>query len=392
MRMCNFIHGFQYKVSGYYENAKPQASELGPRRLGGIDSYSIMPIISNAASKPKEPRFSGTLYPDRSFTVGAVPPRQKSLKDIQYDRDYESQFDSYVTCETHNGSRRCEEHRFFQGIDSYNRFIKGPKLSQKRGNYGSKGITGYGRKLVRCSASLLQERFGKARLGFCTATVPNYDAGAISVINREWGYIVKRFFEELRRVVERAGNVLCYVAVTEIQEKRFDSTGLPVPHLHWIYVCRDGKNKPFYISADEMRRIWSRTLQNVLRKANIEGFSRGIESNAAIDCTVVRKSCAAYLGKYMSKGGKVLKSMIEKGFTDFPRRWWSACAMVKKMFRESLIRLDTKTCEAFFYGIEHYLHEGIFEWASFVTIEIDGHERTMGMVGTLSEDAYALLL
>jgi hypothetical protein len=61
----------------------------------------------------------------------------------------------------------------------------------------------------------------------------------------------------------------------------------------------------------------------------------------------------------------------------------------KELFKKSLIRLDSKTCESFFYGLEHYLYEGLITWAKFVEIEIAGVLRRIGLVGKLSDFAFA---
>jgi hypothetical protein len=81
--------------------------------------------------------------------------------------------------------------------------------------------------------------------------------------------------------------------------------------------------------------------------------------------------------------------MQEAGYKEFPKQWWSACRACKEMFKKALIRLNGKTCEAIFYGVEHYLHEKMITWARFVDVEIGGVSRTIGLVGVMSEFMYA---
>lgn len=351
----------------------------------------LMTIIGNTALSCPKKRFTGTLYPDRGFSIGSIPREQKLKSEQKYDCDFKSQLDSYDTEEIIYGKRVLHRHEIFTGLKNYDRFIEGPESSQNPKTYGSKGITKYGIRVVRNSALLLERKYGKSRLAFGTATVPNYRSDVLRLVAGRWGEITRRFFEELSRELNRRGHKLNYVSVTEIQEKRFHSTGCAVPHLHWIYVCRDKRSSEFYIHSDKVRRIWERTLKNALRDVSDRELRQGIEYNACIDTSTIRTSAVAYIGKYMSKGVKVVNAMIEKGWSEFPKQWWSACVAVKKMFKDSLVRLDSKTCEAFFYGLEHYLHEGVIEWASFVSVEINGRDRTMGLVGTLSKEAYSAI-
>ena len=83
--------------------------------------------------------------------------------------------------------------------------------------------------------------------------------------------------------------------------------------------------------------------------------------------------------------------MIEKGFQDFPGQWWSACKQCKDMLKEEIIRLDSHTCNDFFYRLEDYLHEKIITWARFVEVDISGEMRKLGLVGKLSKAAYEAL-
>ena len=90
----------------------------------------------------------------------------------------------------------------------------------------------------------------------------------------------------------------------------------------------------------------------------------------------------------MSKGGRVLESMKENGWTEFPRQWWTASMQCKKMFRDSIIRMDAIFAKALFYQLEHFLHDGTITWARFVDVCVSGEIRTMGLVGEFSAKAY----
>lgn len=351
-----------------------------------------MGIVPYPTAEHTRPRFSGTLYPDRTFSIGAIPKPKKLEADKKYDQDYESQFDSYVVREDYKGRSLYVERKFFTGTDDLNRFINTPESSQELRNYGSKGITAYGKKCVSNIAYLLQEQFSRSRLGFGTATLPSLTREGLESCLSNFGEIVRRFFQEIRRVFTKRGVKFLYVGVVEIQPRRFAKTGCPYPHLHWIYVAKSGKFSPWHISANLLRTLWRRVVVSILSVEAFKGEASQKDFRASIDTSTVRKSASGYLAKYMSKGSSTVESMQEAGFESFPKQWWTASVEAKKMFRDSLIKLDSKTCESFFYQLECYLDEGSVVWASFVVIELSGIERTIGLVGALSKDAYALLL
>ena len=111
----------------------------------------------------------------------------------------------------------------------------------------------------------------------------------------------------------------------------------------------------------------------------------------SVKLETIRSSAASYLGKYISKGSKVVKAMQDMGFDQFPKQWWSASMQIKKAFKDSIIRMDAMLCSSFFYQLEHYLHEKTIIWARFIEIQVGDSLRKMGLVGTLSQAAYKLI-
>lgn len=337
-------------------------------------------------------QLKGIIYPDKSFSIGRIPSPKKRAEDRRYDRESEQQFDSYLSKENKYGRISLESVEFSRITTGDNRFIKSPKSSPRiEGGYGKHGITRFGKKVVKNGTLLLQQRFGKKRLGFVTCTLPDLGAEQLAYISAQWGEVSRRFYQKLKRKLKKQGKPFHYVGCTEIQEKRFRNTGLAIPHLHFVYLCRDRNRGGFNISAARIRINWRESICEVLRRGGYEPVLTEKEYFASVDCQVVKKNAASYLGKYMSKGVGMVQKMLEKGIVYFPKQWWTASQTCKKMFKESLIRMDAKTCESFFYQLEHYLHEGIIVWASFIDIIHDGKYLTVGLVGTLSLESYRLM-
>ena len=230
----------------------------------------------------------GKIYPDNWFSVGFTPKKKKRSEDSEYDKDYEYQYDSYTTIETTYCSCEIKEHKFFDGeLRNPDRFISSPQSSQTRKRYGTKGISANGKRTVKAASALLQQMYGRRRLGFVTLTLPNYSKQQISYLSSNWGRIVRVYFQRLKRLVESRGLPFLYVCTTEIQEKRYKKTSVIAPHLHYCYVARGVKHaSDFYVSASEIRELWGSVISYYVAKSKYT-CNKEISFNASVDCQVV---------------------------------------------------------------------------------------------------------
>lgn len=335
--------------------------------------------------------FTGTAYPDLSFSFGAVPRAKKRQIDKQYERSLATQegVDYGALSDWYEGKtsvlgQSCS-------ISDRPLFIESPKSSRKlRGNYGKHGITRFGRKFVRNACLLLERKYGKERLGFVTCTLPSLPRGVHSRLNAVWGEVVRRFYQKLRRQLKKISKPFIYTGVTEIQEKRYQDSGIPAPHLHFVYLCRDSKHSRYWVYVCQIHRAWNEAVREGIGLCGYPHTMSPVPGWGSVHCKRVSKSAAAYLGKYMSKGGTVLKSMQEAGWVEFPRQWWTACLQCKKMFKDSLIRMDSHVCNALFYNLEYFLEENLVSWATWVEVPVHGCNRTIGMSGTFTPQGYSM--
>lgn len=333
--------------------------------------------------------FAGKIYPDLTFSVWRPRTEKKRKQEKDYDRAWSEQWDSY--CEVHKDYKgvSLQKITWLDGRVHTNRFISTQQLSQKeksnvqnpensfdgcdsqgvassykktharcKRKYGSRGITKYGRKAATCIPLLLSKKYTRDRLGFGTATIPALGRYAIQAIMESWSTVVKRFFESIRRVLSRKGRDFEYISVTEVQEGRFARTGIPALHLHWIYVAKDKGSGEFYISANQIRDLWGRSLFNVLRQKFSELEIQDISTAASIDCQRVTSADSGYLGKYISKGVKVIEKMREAGWDCFPGQWWTASHGCKKLFKESIRTMSAKAAEMIFYNYSALVSSG----------------------------------
>ena len=338
------------------------------------------------------PQFSGKVYADRSFSIGIIPRKSKSKADTSYDREYEQQFDSAIKITKKYGRTQVEKLTWLDGTYATRKFIRSSELSQERKKYGKNGITRYGKRVVKNSAILLERKYGIKRLGFVTATIPNLDASAIDVVCKNWALVIKKFFQKLKRHLEKLSQPMELICCTEIQEKRYKKYGVIAPHLHFIYVCKSrAHTKKFNILANILRRYWEDSIRQVLEKSGIK-ISSNVSFKASINAQVIKKSAAGYIAKYMSKGGEIIDELEEKGLSDqLPSQWWTASKSMKKMFQESIIKLDHGTAKAIFYGLGDCLAEGWLTWCNYISITIGDRDVNVGCVGVFSEEHYYLL-
>lgn len=382
-------------------------------------------------------QFSGACYPDKSFSLGRVPRKKVKAVDARYERNLHqqepiNQLDTidWLVGSASIGGKFCSlsENPFliddvFQpspgnteisdilhGVDKSNRylyancydgdvdlsaplFIISPKSSRaKRGGYGKHGITGYGRRVVKNACILLEQKYGRKRLGFITCTLPAFSESTQKEINRHWGEITRRFYQKLKRKAKKRNRKFVYVGVTEIQEKRFEKHGVPCPHLHFVYLCRDTPCGEYLFGTFDYWSAWNKSIHEVLNFYSPNLCMDAILPTGSCHGKYVQKSAAGYLGKYISKGSSVLASMQENGWDKFPKQWWTASYCVKKMFKASIASMRSKICADIFYQLEKYLFNADIIHVSFVYIEYGNREYCVGLSGTFSDKMYRAIV
>ena len=212
------------------------------------------------------------------------------------------------------------------GYDISDKFRPGP-ITPRR--YGRKGITRNGARKVRCAAYLLQKMHGRHRLSFATVTVPNIPIDEMRAVHENWGQVVERYRLGVRRELQAKSLPGEIISVSEVQEKRYKKSGLPVLHIHSVFVCR----LPYggwAVSTKRHDKLWRNALKSVIPKARFP-------VKAACNIKEVESSAEGYLGKYMTKGASVVNRMIQDGFAGWlPRQWWNMSRSLSK-------RIDSET-------------------------------------------------
>lgn len=240
-------------------------------------------------------------------------------------------------------------------------------LEKPKKDYGRNGITSKGRLRVRDGATILENKYGRRALTFATVTLPAMPDNCLQEICQQWGNYVNRLVEEIKRELARHNAPLEIIYCTEIQENRYKTYGQIAPHLHllWYAYERDihGASIGRYaISADKLREINQRVINRIIPDYQIN-------VSASVDVQKVKKSAANYLGKYMSKGGKVVEQIKKDGNADqLPRSWWGVTKELRQEIIKSIIKVTGNIAKNLFYHTEKLEKMGIINRWGKVTV------------------------
>lgn len=247
---------------------------------------------------------------------------------------------------------------------------------EARAPKGLKGMTSYGARMVRNAAYLLERDGHRWRCIFATVTVPDLPVDELGLIHEGWHDVVERYRLGLRRTLRSAGLSGDSVTVSEIQEKRHERTGLPVLHLHTLFVGVDAAGK-FALTTEAHDQIWLNALRT--KVPLLMG-----EVRSACNLQRVHTSAAGYLGKYMTKGAKAVEAVKASGLESWlPKHWWNATrSLVSK------VKAEVRSIGQFadwLYDVAESDGQKVWDWFRDVQIELrSGQSVTMARYGRLS--------
>lgn len=207
------------------------------------------------------------------------------------------------------------------------------KPKKERSRYGLRGISGKGKRRVRNACYMMTRENGKHRLTFATVTVPEMAIGNMNRIHKNWHKVIEFYRREIRRVLVRGGLSGELVSVTEVQEKRYEKTGLPVLHAHFVFVgSRRGGG--WVLTPSRHDYIWRKALLSVCPCGRID-------VSASCQLKSVNKSAEMYLGKYMSKGIQSAARIANSIWSDWiPKQWWSCSRTLVRRMEQNLRIFD----------------------------------------------------
>lgn len=361
------------------------------------------------------------IYPSLDFTLGtSAPPKPDNTscstqitEDVYRDGIFEKKIQTVATNERvnqqeisrkHGGNLgpekitalleaqegrylECVENGDIQGsqaaIDAIERLSVAPSLmglsvasiSHKppRKQRGLGGITPYGKRLVRSGLAILEREHGRECLTLGTCTLPALSPDEFEVICSNWSEVVRQFFQEVGRELERRSLPADYVQVTEIQEKRFNSSGDVGLHLHWVIPGRANRYADWAFKPAEIKALWQRILSNQI--------GRDPDCEASTRIEKPRTSLAQELGKYLSKGVDVIKAVVKCGKAHLlPSAWWGASKVLKSEVKSAIVEINGPVAIWIDRNLKALKSEGKL-WYVDIWVENDGREFRAGAVG-----------
>lgn len=249
--------------------------------------------------------------------------------------------------------------------------------SHKRAKRGLKGISSFGRKMIRNGAYLLQQRYGRQRLSFLTVTLPSVTVEESLQISGCWSEITRKYLQSLRRLLRSRSMPGEIVGCTEIQESRLEHDGVLGLHLHLVFVGRAAR-KSWVVSCKDARKLWKRELEKVL--------GRELDCSSTENMERVKHDAEQYLGKYMSKGAKSIKELISLGMGDFlPSAWWTMTRTLSSGIKASLERLSGEKASLFVRLVESGAEVFLYSKPVEVTLT-DGQTLKVGYFGKVKRE------
>lgn len=325
--------------------------------------------------------FSLVLYPNGEFGLGRLKKDEKSTEDKRQERNV-IQSRQFVL-----SSRGHELEDGTQLFDPNDKILLPTKLgtsqelSQSPKKYGQKGITGYGRRMVRnCAYVLERTPILRKGLQMGTLTIPSFEQSQMLEICSNWAYLQKRFFEECKRRHARFNIKFHYVSVTEVQPRRWDDRREVGLHLHFIFTSQwIAESSEWAMPDNWVRETWQRLISNFL-----SDDTRVPTPNYRRDSIV--KSASGYLAKYLSKGvSQTAEIIAEMGAEWLPSQWWSASLHLRRMVKSAIIKCRHENaeilldiCEGNWEGWLHYVSDICIDISAF---EYKGERRDKLRIG-----------
>ena len=226
---------------------------------------------------------------------------------------------------------------------------------------GTKGLTSYGKKMLRNCVWRMQRLYGKRRLAFVTLTLPDLTYEEHWTVASNWAEIVRVFYQKLGRRLAVRGLPRDYAGCTEMQPTRAEREEVPALHLHFIVVGRRANRESWALHPRDFRRIWASVVGRYV--------ARGKNWSACENVGAVRKDASSYMSKYVSKGCSMAEPPRgDEIFWSLPTAWYNAAHRLKKWVASNtrshpilMEYLESASIIGFSPEAFHYLNWGTLE-------------------------------
>ena len=245
---------------------------------------------------------------------------------------------------------------------------------------GLKGLTGYGKKMLRSGCYVLERDYGNQDLCFATLTVPALSPAGRRRLAENWSELLRQSTQWIGRQLAGAGRPTKVCGCVEVQTRRLEDSGQAYLHLHLVWPSHSNRaGERWAITWADMRAWWA---------SAIVRFSGEKPAHLPrVELAPVRKSCESYMAKYVSKGSDdSLDAFIaDVGEDAVPSTWWFMSADLRHQVKDEMSQgKNTGTLlDAF---VQRCFEEGDFSpfvWIRHVEVQMGDSHVTVGWVGKL---------
>lgn len=237
----------------------------------------------------------------------------------------------------------------FLGLSHDTSSDKNLKPPARKGR-GTRGITNYGRRLVRNGAQWLEDNIGLKNLSFLTLTLPT--TVLVELDARLFSELLNRMTKKLAYHLERRGLCPLVVGCVELhKERRSGAERQPPVHIHLLFQGRCPMES-WAFRPDQYRAWWLSSVQSLL--------ACNQEFQSSIRVEQLRSSSVSYLGKYMSKGAGRLN---QSSYDWLPTAWYTISTKLKAFVKESEFKCTGELASALY---EWLYREDLCLWARLI--------------------------
>ena len=206
-----------------------------------------------------------------------------------------------------------------------------PRNSQNRPRPGLKGISTHGKRQLQWSCRLMEDF--RRRLAMWTVSLPDEDYPDLARLGT-WPVFQRRLIDLHNRELKAQGDEAIVVATVELGPKRFNRTGVPMPHVHVITTGwgRHHSSGGWLLSPHRMDAL----VEQAARYAGLPKRDR----RSASRIEPVKFSVASYMSKYLTKELPVsLNQIPEEWHSLIPRQWWNQSEACKALVDGCIFKL-----------------------------------------------------
>jgi hypothetical protein len=324
---------------------------------------------------------SGKIWPDGTFSLGYAKVRPDERLD-ERPAEYTAPGDEGTAAAAPLDLRNLpNSHNYPQcPLSAGSEGVRGAKRPDR---YGKKGITGYGRKMVRSVGALIDRHYPHHRVTFATVTMPTLPTPLRKELAQQWPELVRQLMQWLRRRLARKCLPAIIVSVTEIQPKRLAESGEGYLHLHLMWVNDPNPKKGWAVRVENLK-AW--VADWLLRRGLYEK-----DSHVNVDTRSVKGEKSRYLAKYASKGSAEIQAFADDcGWDCVPSQWWNITHACRAWVKENLFegRAAGELLESIVYTIFDNNDFDAVHYLYHIDIEVDGRYINVGWRGCLRPETY----